>query len=82
MNPPWALLDEVAHKLREEGAAATVVAPYWPGQSWFRELEALATEVVIMPRRRDLFTPSRLGGSELLGPSKWDAVMFFIQASP
>eukprot|EP00854_Cymbomonas_tetramitiformis_P000288 gene288-biopygen202 len=31
VNPPWALLDEVAHKLREEGAAATVVAPYWPG---------------------------------------------------
>ncbi|KAK3232857.1 hypothetical protein CYMTET_56809 [Cymbomonas tetramitiformis] len=49
VNPPWALLDEVAHKLREEGAAATVVAPYWLGQSWFRELEALATEVVIMP---------------------------------
>ncbi|KAK3279806.1 hypothetical protein CYMTET_12326 [Cymbomonas tetramitiformis] len=70
VNPPWALLDEVAHKLREEGAVATVVAPYWPGQSWFRELEALATEVVIMPRRRDLFTPSRLGGSELLRPSK------------
>ncbi len=80
VNPPWALLDEVAHKLREEGAATTVVAPYWPGQSWFRELEALATEVVIMPRRRDLFTPSRLGGSELLGPSKWDAVMFYIKA--
>eukprot|EP00854_Cymbomonas_tetramitiformis_P013110 gene13110-biopygen13502 len=30
VNPPWALLDEVAHKVREEGAAATVVAPYWP----------------------------------------------------
>eukprot|EP00854_Cymbomonas_tetramitiformis_P006166 gene6166-biopygen6199 len=27
-----------------EGAAATVVAPYWPGQSWFGEMEALATE--------------------------------------
>eukprot|EP00854_Cymbomonas_tetramitiformis_P034242 gene34242-biopygen22056 len=45
VNLPWALLDEVAHKLREEGAAATVVALYWPGQSWFRELEALATEI-------------------------------------
>eukprot|EP00854_Cymbomonas_tetramitiformis_P022300 gene22300-biopygen23029 len=44
VNPPWALLDEVAPRLREEGAAATVVFPYWPGQSWFRELEALATE--------------------------------------
>ncbi|KAK3260837.1 hypothetical protein CYMTET_30227 [Cymbomonas tetramitiformis] len=76
VNPPWALLDEVAHKLREEGAAATVVAPYLPGQSWFKELEALATEVVIMPLCRDLFTPSKLEGSELLGSSKWDAVFW------
>ena len=81
VNPPWRLLDEVAHKLREEGAAATVVAPYWPGQAWFRELEALSAEVVIMPRQRDLFTPSRLGGSVLLGASGWDAVMFHIPSS-
>ncbi|KAK3265932.1 hypothetical protein CYMTET_25408 [Cymbomonas tetramitiformis] len=50
VNPPWRCwtrwrTNSQTHK-REEGAAATVVAPYWPGQSWFRELEALATEVV------------------------------------
>eukprot|EP00854_Cymbomonas_tetramitiformis_P009401 gene9400-biopygen9588 len=50
VNPPWALLDEVAHKLRAEGAAATVVAPYWPAQSWFRELEALVTEALKVGR--------------------------------
>ncbi|KAK3277511.1 hypothetical protein CYMTET_14487 [Cymbomonas tetramitiformis] len=70
VNPPWALLDEVAHKLREEGAAATVVAPYGPGHSWFRELEALATEVVIMPRRRDLFTPSSTTAGKVTVGSK------------
>ncbi|KAK3259731.1 hypothetical protein CYMTET_31282 [Cymbomonas tetramitiformis] len=79
INPPWGLLDEVAHKLREEGAGGMVVAPYWPGQSQFRELEAIA---VIMPRRRDLSAPSRLGGSELLGASSWDAVMFQIPVRP
>ncbi|KAK3278968.1 hypothetical protein CYMTET_13127 [Cymbomonas tetramitiformis] len=47
INPPWGLLDEVAHKLREEGAGGTVVAPYWPGQSWFRELESLADELEV-----------------------------------
>ncbi|KAK3252189.1 hypothetical protein CYMTET_38505 [Cymbomonas tetramitiformis] len=31
VNPPWSLLDEVAHKLREERCSATVVAPYWLG---------------------------------------------------
>ncbi|KAK3246227.1 hypothetical protein CYMTET_44229 [Cymbomonas tetramitiformis] len=45
VSPPWSLLDEVAHKLREEGCAATVVAPYWPGQMWFQQLEAMADEV-------------------------------------
>ncbi|KAK3276044.1 hypothetical protein CYMTET_15859 [Cymbomonas tetramitiformis] len=56
VNPPWVVLDEVVHKLREEGAAATVVALYWPGQSWFRELEALATEVVFR-KDDDCFYP-------------------------
>ncbi|KAK3242073.1 hypothetical protein CYMTET_48217 [Cymbomonas tetramitiformis] len=45
VNPPWSFLDEVAHKLREEKCAATVVAPYWPGQMWFQQLEAMADEV-------------------------------------
>eukprot|EP00854_Cymbomonas_tetramitiformis_P006668 gene6668-biopygen6722 len=47
-HPPWSLLHEVAHKLREERCAATVVAPYWPGQMWFQQLEALANEVDIL----------------------------------
>ncbi|KAK3269988.1 hypothetical protein CYMTET_21591 [Cymbomonas tetramitiformis] len=81
VNPPWSLLDEVVHKLREEGCAATVVAPYWPGQMWFQQLEAMADVVAILPRSRDLFTPSRLGGSELLGASSSDGIMFRISAS-
>ncbi|KAK3243701.1 hypothetical protein CYMTET_46659 [Cymbomonas tetramitiformis] len=62
-----ALLNKVPHKLREEACAATVVAPYRPGQMWFKQLEALADEVVILPRGKDLFTPCKLGGSELGG---------------
>ncbi|KAK3287537.1 hypothetical protein CYMTET_4959 [Cymbomonas tetramitiformis] len=40
----------MAHTLREEGAAVMVVVPYWPAadQYRFREMEALATEVVVM----------------------------------
>ncbi|KAK3279156.1 hypothetical protein CYMTET_12947 [Cymbomonas tetramitiformis] len=45
VNPQWSLLDEMAHKLREAACAATVVAPYWPGQMWFQQLESLADEV-------------------------------------
>ncbi|KAK3252226.1 hypothetical protein CYMTET_38469 [Cymbomonas tetramitiformis] len=45
VNPPWSLLDEVARKLREERCVATVVGPYWPGQMWFQQQEAMADEV-------------------------------------
>eukprot|EP00873_Tetraselmis_striata_P046316 jgi/Tetstr1/466580/TSEL_000988.t1 len=30
-NPPWTLLDDLADKLRQSGAAATVIALHWPG---------------------------------------------------
>ncbi|KAK3239353.1 hypothetical protein CYMTET_50714 [Cymbomonas tetramitiformis] len=46
--------------------------------SWFREPEEIDEEVVMLPRRWNLFAQSRLGGSELLGASSWDAVMFRI----
>ncbi len=29
-NPPWELLDDLVVKLRNSGAEATVIAPYWP----------------------------------------------------
>ncbi|KAK3283877.1 hypothetical protein CYMTET_8442 [Cymbomonas tetramitiformis] len=70
VNPLWGLLDEVAKKIREKNVAATVAAPYWLGQSWVRELEQLAGEVVILPHRRNASVSSRLGGSELIGTSR------------
>ncbi|KAK3236096.1 hypothetical protein CYMTET_53746 [Cymbomonas tetramitiformis] len=48
-NPPWGLLAEVAHKLWEEGAGGMVVAPYWPGQSWFRVSEASVASAATPP---------------------------------
>ena len=79
VNPPWDLLPQVAQKLRESGSAATVVAPYWPAADWFHELWALATEVEIVPPRRDFFLPTRLGASEPLGPARWSAIFFRIE---
>eukprot|EP00854_Cymbomonas_tetramitiformis_P009374 gene9374-biopygen9564 len=81
VQPPWSLLDKVAHKLWKQWCAATAVAPYWPGQMWLQQREALSKEITILPHRRDLFTPSRLGGSELLGPSSRDSVVLHISSS-
>ena len=46
-----AVLLRVAQKLREEGAAAVVIAPCWPAQAFFRELASLASELFHLPVR-------------------------------
>jgi hypothetical protein len=44
VNPPWSLLDQVAQKLRDEQATATVVAPYWVTATWWTELQDFYTQ--------------------------------------
>jgi hypothetical protein len=37
-NPPWTLLPDLLQKLRQSGAEATVIAPYWPAKQWYQLL--------------------------------------------
>ena len=76
VNPPWHLLDQVAQKLRAEGAAATVVAPYWVEETWFHELQQLSNEMLLWPAASDLFLPGWRGSSEVVGPPSWSVVIF------
>jgi hypothetical protein len=41
INAPWDLLPRVINKLRTERAVATVIAPWWPSQSWWPDLQAM-----------------------------------------
>eukprot|EP00873_Tetraselmis_striata_P036552 jgi/Tetstr1/456816/TSEL_043490.t1 len=41
-NPPWPLLPDLVQKLRQSGAAATVVAPRWEGKVWHQALTEMA----------------------------------------
>eukprot|EP00873_Tetraselmis_striata_P027947 jgi/Tetstr1/448211/TSEL_035499.t1 len=41
-NPPWPLLPDPVQKLRQSGAAATVVAPRWEGKMWHQALTEMA----------------------------------------
>ena len=75
-NPPWELLDRLAHLLRETGAAATVVAPHWPAQMWYQQLQELAVEVRLLQPRDDLLFPGRLGSFDAVGPSAWKLACF------
>eukprot|EP00873_Tetraselmis_striata_P006609 jgi/Tetstr1/426873/TSEL_017087.t1 len=75
-NPPWPLLPDLVQKLRQSGAAATVVAPRWEGKVWHRALTEMAVaERVVLPRR-DLFRPGRRAGRDLPGAPRWTVSVF------
>ena len=38
INPPFHLLSRVLQKLIAEEATATIIAPWWPNQPWFRSI--------------------------------------------
>ena len=42
VNPPMRLLDRVLQIIAAQGAHATVIAPWWPAQTWFARLRAMA----------------------------------------
>ena len=77
-NPPWELLPRLVQKLRNSGAAAIVLAPYWPSSSWMLELREMAEEWKVVPAQRDLFLPGRLGSHQAVGKPDWAACAFRI----
>ena len=41
-NPPFRLLPRVLQVIKEQHAYATVIAPHWPTQPWYRRLQRMA----------------------------------------
>ena len=46
-NPPFRLLHRVLHLIQDQGAQATVIAPWWPSQPWFKLLENMSIAIPI-----------------------------------
>ncbi len=42
-------MDDLAAKLRQTGAAATIIVPYWLKKAWYAHLADMASESIIMP---------------------------------
>lgn len=74
-NPPWSLLAQLVHFLQVTGAACTVVAPFWRGAPWFRELMSITREFVVLDPAPNLFLPGHLGSVLHLGNPHWRVVL-------
>jgi hypothetical protein len=43
VNAPFHLIPRVLDVIQEQQAQATIIAPYWPAQSWFAHLREMST---------------------------------------
>eukprot|EP00873_Tetraselmis_striata_P002487 jgi/Tetstr1/422751/TSEL_013548.t1 len=71
------MLDDLVLKLRQSGAAPTVVALAWHDRPWMPQLHDLATEVLHCFRpSHDLFFPRLRGERTGIGPPRWSVLLF------
>jgi hypothetical protein len=62
VNPPFKLLDRIIDVVEAQRADATIIAPWWPGQVWFRRLRRMA---VAPP----LLIPNNPNSFRFMGPT-------------
>jgi hypothetical protein len=72
-HPPWRLLPRLALHLRQTGAAATVVAPDWPGRAWYQALRSLSSAQLRLSPRRAPYASGQ-------GASQFGCVIFQLPA--
>ena len=52
VNPPIRLLDKVLDVIQQQKAHATVIAPWWPAQTWFKDLHKMSVSPPIRVFKR------------------------------
>ena len=58
--PPVVLIPRILVKMLEESCRVLLIAPWWPGRSWFpRVLELLCAVPIQLPEREDLLSQQR-----------------------
>jgi hypothetical protein len=81
-NSPWPLLPDLAQKLLQSGAAATLVGPRWQGKAWHHALTELACHETVLPARAHLFRPGRRHGRGTIGKPHLPVTVFRIPFRP
>jgi len=72
INADWDWLERIAQRLESEpGAAATIVCPYFPVQSWFQRLAALADRILVCPWEPVWASRPQRRECGQIGPADW-----------
>ncbi len=55
-----------------------VVAPYWPGQPWFREIISLAATIVVFEKSNNVFLPVNKFNRSFASSTRWETMLLYI----
>ena len=82
VNPPFRLLTKVVQKIISSKAKATVIAPWWPAQPWFKMLQKMAICAPIkLPKASKVCISVTHYTPELIRNQKWKIYAWKVSGS-
>ena len=81
VNPPIRLLDKVLDVVRQQKAHATIIAPWWPAQTWFKNLHKMSVCPPIRVYKRAII-PLNPAIPEPLRNRRWKLFVWRVCGNP
>ena len=83
INADWDQLEQVSQRLEQDpSAAATVLCPYFPGQSYFQRLLALSDRVLVVPWDSRWGSRPQQRECGQIGPANWSVCFVSVPGRP
>ena len=75
INPPFHLIQQVIHKIKQDKTQAILVVPLWDDKPWFQELQDICVDYIELPRKIKLYARDDTGP---LPQRSWSSLAFLV----
>ena len=75
INPPFHLIQQVIHKIKQDKTQAILVVPLWDDKPWFQELQDICVDYIELPRMIKLYARDDTGP---LPQRSWPSLAFLV----
>ena len=75
INPPFHLIQQVIHKIKQDKTQAILVVPLWDDKQWLQELQDICVDYIELPRKIKLYARNDTGP---LRQRSWSSLAFLV----
>ena len=75
INPPFHLIQQVIHKIKQDKTQAILVVPLWDDKPWFQEMQDICVDYIELPRKIKLYARDDTGP---LPQRPWSSLAFLV----